>query len=119
MRDEVKEPTPLAFYAARHPLADPVCTGCGEVPNLTHIGPREVLFCRGCRAFCQVGENLLSTWKDETEEQWEQREAELADFRPVPFYGPESTDAPPGIRAIVNAAAWRARHDDDARRHSN
>ena len=46
------------------------CPNCGGNDGYFNIGRAHFFFCRPCRVMGPYGENLLSTWKQESEADW-------------------------------------------------
>jgi len=58
------------------------CPQCGEAEWM-NVGKTHWCYCPHHRVRWSPGENLLSSWRDETEEDWSRNRAALAQFRVV------------------------------------
>ena len=54
-----------------------VCSACGKNDGFVNIGRGHWFFCKGHRVQWYVGDNLFSSWRQETEEEQRRRYDEL------------------------------------------
>ena len=59
------------------------CPACGGNDGHRNVGRHHWFFCIAHRNKWYVGDNLFSTWREETEDIWEENEQFLADFQQV------------------------------------
>ena len=63
------------------------CPKCGRADGFVNIGRVQVFFCNEHRTKWWAGANLISGWRDENPEIWEENKRRLAAFRNVePLY---------------------------------
>ena len=59
------------------------CPVCGETDGYVNHGPSHWFVCDAHRVRWYVGQNLFSSWKDETEGEQQANWAEIQDYRDV------------------------------------
>ena len=65
------------------------CPECGKNDGYLNVERVHVCLCDEHQVFWRIGENLFSSWQDETEEDWKQNEEKLRGYREVkPIYAP-------------------------------
>lgn len=71
------------------------CPRCGGNDGYFNLGRAHYSFCRLCRTKWMTGENLFSSWRAESAEDWEANQREYADYEEVEpvFDWPEAAAA--------------------------
>lgn len=60
------------------------CPTCGRNSGYLNVGREHWFFCRIHRLKWCAGDNLMSTWRNETDADWERNSAFLSSYIPVP-----------------------------------
>jgi hypothetical protein len=66
-----------------------VCPTCGSEGSYVNIGRQHYFLCETHKVFWHVGANLFSSWKEETEEDWQRNRELLSGFTEIDEYHPE------------------------------
>jgi hypothetical protein len=56
------------------------CQGCGEKGKLLNVGPVHWCVCTDCELKWPIGSNLIPSWQDETEVEWQRNSKLLASY---------------------------------------
>jgi hypothetical protein len=68
-----------------------LCPMCGEGRSYLNIGPDHWFICEEHKTKWWAGSNLLSAWRQESEDEWRENEKTLAGYREVQPIEPTST----------------------------
>lgn len=64
-----------------------VCVRCSKPTCwIRNIGRQHWAYCEGCHLKFVVGENLFSSWREQTEEEWKKNWEFLKDFEDLTVY---------------------------------
>ncbi len=70
------------------------CPECGKCDGFLNLGRDHWAICSEHRTRWCFGSNLLSSWRNETEEDWQRNREKLADYQKVEPLDPEITYCP-------------------------
>ncbi len=71
------------------------CPVCGETTGNLNVGRDHWFICDKHRTKWCIGSNLFSSWRDETEAEWQRNAEKLAGYRAVnPIYKSGTMDSP-------------------------
>jgi hypothetical protein len=88
------------------------CPVCGTSGCYLNLGRTHVFYCEDHKIGWVVGSNLFSSWREETEEDWQRNLAKLDDFQKI-----DARDAcTPDQRKAFDE--FERRHDEWLSRHS-
>lgn len=68
------------------------CPECGKCDGFLNLGRDHWAICSEHRTRWCFGSNLLSSWRNETEEDWQRNKDKLADYQKVEPIHPEPTE---------------------------
>jgi hypothetical protein len=95
------------------------CPVCGKNPACRNIGRDHYFYCDEHKIAWCVGSNLFSSWRDESEDDWQHNRAKLADFKIIDESDastPEQRKAAADHRRLHEA--WTLRRDEWLRQHA-
>jgi hypothetical protein len=73
---DTKDPVGLPEFSARVTT----CPSCGAAARLLNVGSSHWGACRDCEVKWPIGVNLIASWRDETEQDWERNGKLLDDY---------------------------------------
>jgi hypothetical protein len=82
-QEQACDPEPQLDDAMGHYFGN--CPLCGAWGCYLNIGSSHVFYCEEHKIGWHVGSNLLSSWREQTEKDWERNKEKLADFKKIDF----------------------------------
>ena len=90
-----------------------LCPDCHAEPAIRNVNRTHVAHCEKCRVKWIIGANLFSSWRGESEADWEANAAFLVDFREVePYFTPKDRR-----ETIASRGTACLQTDDEAAAH--
>jgi hypothetical protein len=94
------------------------CPECGRQDGYLNVGRSHFIICDEHKVGQCIGENLFSSWKDETEGDWDRNRKLLEGYTPVEFLPEGTWSRDLAKRQIEMAEFDRKRREDAVNQHA-
>jgi hypothetical protein len=116
-QEQAGDPEPQLDDAIGHYFGN--CPVCGTSGCYLNIGRTHVFICEEHKIGWTVGSNLFSSWREQTEEDWQCNKAKLADFKKIDFKDACTADQRKARDEYQQRhSEWKQRREERCRQHA-